>query len=108
MNIKRLVLTLQVATAIMSMTYGVMFTMLDDYRDEYGISESGLGLVLAIGFFAAFVGQITLAPLADRGHAKRMMIMGFALPSARRLSRIKLARPSIAQFPASSPLPPIR
>jgi MFS family permease len=63
----------------MSMTYGVMFTMLDDYRDEYGISESGLGLVLAIGFFAAFVGQITLAPLADRGHAKRMMIMGFAL-----------------------------
>jgi len=76
--VKRLVLTLQVATAIMSMTYGVMFTMLDDYRDEYGISESGLGLVLAVGFFAAFVGQITLAPLADRGHAKRMMITGFA------------------------------
>ncbi len=79
MNVKRLILTLQVATAIMSMTYGVMFTMLDDYRDEYGISESGLGLVLAIGFFAAFIGQITLAPLADRGHAKRMMIIGFAL-----------------------------
>jgi len=78
-DIKRLILTLQVATAIMSMTYGVMFTMLDDYRDEYGISESGLGLVLAIGFFAAFIGQITLAPLADRGHAKRMMIIGFAL-----------------------------
>ncbi|MBM3828464.1 MAG: MFS transporter [Actinobacteria bacterium] len=79
MNVKRLVLALQVATAVLSMTYGVMFTMLDDYRDEYGISESGLGLVLAVGFFAAFVGQITLAPLADRGHAKRMMIMGFAL-----------------------------
>jgi MFS family permease len=78
-NVKRLIVTLQVATAIMSMTYGVMFTMLDDYRDEYGISESGLGLVLAIGFFAAFIGQITLAPLADRGHAKRMMIIGFAL-----------------------------
>lgn len=79
MNVKRLIVTLQVATAIMSMTYGVMFTMLDDYRDEYGISESGLGLVLAIGFFAAFIGQITLAPLADRGHAKRMMIIGFTL-----------------------------
>jgi MFS family permease len=79
MPLKRLILTLQVATAVLSMTYGVMFTMLDDYRDEYGISESGLGLVLAIGFFAAFIGQITLAPLADRGQAKRMMIMGFAL-----------------------------
>ena len=79
MQLKRLILTLQVATAVMSMTYGVMFTMLDDYRDEYGISESGLGLVLAIGFFAAFVGQIALAPLADRGHAKRMMLVGFAV-----------------------------
>ncbi|MFM9037484.1 MAG: MFS transporter [Actinomycetota bacterium] len=79
MQLKRLILTLQVATAVMSMTYGVMFTMLDDYRDEYGISESGLGLVLAIGFFSAFVGQIALAPLADRGHAKRMMLVGFAI-----------------------------
>ncbi|NDA78010.1 MAG: MFS transporter, partial [Actinobacteria bacterium] len=79
MPVKRLILTLQLATAIMSMTYGVMFTMIDDFRDEYGISESGLGLVLAIGFFSAFVGQISLAPLADRGHAKRMMIIGFAV-----------------------------
>jgi MFS family permease len=79
MRVRRLILTLQVATAVMSMTYGIMFTMLDDYRDEYGISESGLGLVLAIGFFAAFVGQIGLAPLADHGHARRMMISGFTL-----------------------------
>ncbi|MFM8846526.1 MAG: MFS transporter [Actinomycetota bacterium] len=78
MPIRRLLVTLQLATAIMSTTYGVMFTMLDDYRDEYGISESGLGLVLAIGFFSAFVGQIALAPLADRGHAKRLMMVGFA------------------------------
>jgi len=56
-----------------------MFTMLDDYRDKYGISESGLGLVLAAGFFSAFFSQISIAPLADRGRAKILMMTGFLL-----------------------------
>ena len=38
MPLKRLFRTLQFATLLMSSTYGVMFTMLDDYRDKYGIS----------------------------------------------------------------------
>jgi MFS family permease len=63
----------------MSSTYGVMFTMLDDYRDKYGISESGLGLVLAVGFFSAFFSQISIAPWADRGRAKVLMMTGFLL-----------------------------
>jgi MFS family permease len=56
-----------------------MFTMLDDYRDKYGISESGLGLVLAVGFFSAFFSQISIAPWADRGRAKVLMMTGFLL-----------------------------
>lgn len=63
----------------MSASYGVMFTMLDDYRNAYGIAESGLGLVVAVGFFASFISQIAIAPLADRGHAKRLLVLGFAL-----------------------------
>lgn len=76
---KRLILTLQFATAILATSYGVMFTMLDDYRNEYGIAESGLGLVVAVGFFASFVSQVIIAPLADRGRAKQLMVLGFAL-----------------------------
>ena len=64
---------------MMSCTYGVMFTMLDDYRDEYGIAESLLGFVVAIGFFTSFAAQIVLAPLADRGHTKRLITGGFLL-----------------------------
>ena len=79
MPLKRLFRTLQFATLLMSSTYGVMFTMLDDYRDKYGISESGLGLVLAVGFFSAFFSQISIAPLADRGRAKVLMMTGFLL-----------------------------
>jgi MFS family permease len=75
---RRLVRTLQVATFTLATSYGVMFTMLDDYRDEYGISETFLGLVVAVGFFASFVAQLGLAPLADRGHARRLLVTGFS------------------------------
>ena len=62
--------------ALLAAGYGVMFTVLDDFRDRYGISESSLGLIVATGFFLSFIGQITLAPLADRGHARSLMIGG--------------------------------
>lgn len=76
---KRLILTLQFATAILATSYGVMFTMLDDYRNEYDIAESGLGFVVAVGFFASFVSQVIIAPLADRGRAKQLLVLGFVL-----------------------------
>jgi len=79
MSPKRLILVLQASTAVLSASYGVMFTMLDDYRDKYGIAESGLGLVVAMGFFASFVSQILIAPMADRGFAKRLLVVGFSL-----------------------------
>ena len=77
MPVTSLVRTLQAATFFLAASYGVMFTMLDDYRDEYGISESFLGLIVAMGFFSSFIGQLSLAPLADRGHAKRLLVVGF-------------------------------
>ncbi|MEL0282954.1 MAG: hypothetical protein VW964_00200, partial [Ilumatobacter sp.] len=47
------VLTFGLLTAIMASGYGVMFTVLDDFRLEYGISESRLGLIVGIGFGSA-------------------------------------------------------
>jgi len=58
------------------MGYGVMFTVLDDFRDEYGIPESSLGLLVALGFFTSFAAQILIAPLADKGHARRLVMLG--------------------------------
>ena len=66
-------------TALLAAGYGVMFTVLDDFRDKYSISESSLGLVVAIGFFTSFIGQVTLAPLADRGHARSLMVWGMSI-----------------------------
>ena len=58
--------------------YGVMFTMLNDFRAEYGISPTALGGVVAIGFLSSFVAQVLLAPQADRGHARLLVYIGIA------------------------------
>ena len=66
-------------TALLASGYGVMFTVLDDFREEYGIEAHWLGLIIGIGFLAGFVSQVFLAPIADRGHARRMVLLGLAL-----------------------------
>ena len=76
---KRLLIALFVAIAVKSSAYGVMFTMLDDYREQFGISEGALGLVIAIGFFTSFFAQITIAPLADRGRSRQLIFIGLTL-----------------------------
>lgn len=76
---KRLLIALFVAIAVKSSAYGVMFTMLDDYREQFGISEGSLGLVIAIGFFTSFFAQITIAPMADRGRSRQLIFIGLTL-----------------------------
>lgn len=76
---KRLLLALFTAIAVKSSAYGVMFTMLDDYREQFGISEGALGLVIAIGFFTSFFAQITIAPMADRGRSRQLIFIGLSL-----------------------------
>ena len=73
---RRLVLTCGALTGVFASGYGVMFTVLDDFRDEYGISAKALGAVVAAGFFTSFLAQVLVAPLADRGHARRLVLVG--------------------------------
>ena len=73
---RRLVLSCGALTATFAAGYGVMFTVLDDFRDDYGISARALGVVVAVGFFTSFLVQVLVAPMADRGHAKRLVLIG--------------------------------
>jgi MFS family permease len=66
-------------TATLTAGYGVLFSMLDAYRDEYGIGEGALGTVMGVGFFAGFVSQVLIAPYADRGHARRLVLGGMMM-----------------------------
>jgi MFS family permease len=63
-------------SAALAAGYGVLFTIAADYRDEYGISENWIGIIIGLGFIAGFLSQITIAPFADRGHAKHLVLAG--------------------------------
>jgi MFS family permease len=66
-------------TASLTAGYGVLFSMLDVYRDEYGIGEGALGTVMGVGFFSGFLAQVLIAPYADRGHARRLVLAGMMM-----------------------------
>lgn len=85
------VLTFGLMTALLASGYGVMFTVLDDFRDDYGIAEVWLGLIVGTGFLAGFLSQVLIAPLADRGHARRLVLMGLIL-SATGLTMVAAGR----------------
>ena len=63
-------------SASLAAGYGVLFTLVGDYRDDYGISETAIGVIIGSGFLAGFVSQIFIAPLADRGLARRLILIG--------------------------------
>ena len=58
---------------------GGIVTVLGELRDELGFSGFGIGVMVACGFVAAFLSQVTLARLADIGHSRLMATVGIAL-----------------------------
>ena len=68
-----------VLSACLSAGYGVLFTLVGDYREVYGISELAIGWIIGVGFIVAFVAQVVIAPLGDRGHARTLVLAGVAV-----------------------------
>ncbi|MGI9648545.1 MAG: MFS transporter [Acidimicrobiia bacterium] len=69
-------------SALLTAGYGVLFTIVGDYRDNYGISETTVGWIIGIGFIVGFVSQITIGPLGDRGHARTLVFGGAVVNAA--------------------------
>lgn len=66
------------ATASVGIANSVIFSLLSDLQDRYGFSDTGLGLIAGTGFLVGLIGQVLLAPLADRGHSKTLLLAGLA------------------------------
>ena len=69
----------QVVFAVTSAAIGGLIAVLGELRDELGVDNTEIGIIVSAGFLASFVAQIALAPLADRGHGRRMAIAGVVL-----------------------------
>ena len=65
-------------SAALTAGYGVLFTVVGDFRDAYGISETAIGAIIGAGFLAGFVSQVFIAPIADRGRARQLILAGVA------------------------------
>ena len=72
-------LPFQVLMGVTAAGIGGIVTVLGELRDELGFSGTGVGVMVASGFVAAFVSQMTLARLADMGHARTMAAAGIGL-----------------------------
>lgn len=59
-----------------AMGYGAIFGLIADLQDAYGFDRVGLSLVAFIAFPAALFGQLVLAPLADKGHSRKLLWCG--------------------------------
>ena len=74
------VIVLLMATSLaVATSNSVIFAALSDLQDEYGFADSGLGLIAGTGFLAGFLVNLFLAPQSDKGHAKRMIMIGMVL-----------------------------
>ncbi|MEO8162551.1 MAG: MFS transporter [Ilumatobacteraceae bacterium] len=57
----------------------VIFAALGDLQDTYHFADSGLGLIAGAGFLTGLLVQLFIAPFADRGHSKHLIIIGLVL-----------------------------
>jgi MFS family permease len=66
----------------LTVSNSMVFAVLSDLQDEYGFSSSGLGYISAAGFMASLVMQLLVAPYADRGYPKRLVLAGLVIAVA--------------------------
>ena len=71
-----------VAAMALGAGIGLIFPLLAQFQDRYGFSAAGLGLISGASFLAALVSGVLLAGLADRGHARLLLVGGLVLSAA--------------------------
>ena len=81
-------LPFQVLMGVTAGGIGGIVTVLGELRDALSFSGTGVGLMVASGFAAAFVSQVTFARLADAGHARAMATAGIGLSAAAMLMMV--------------------
>lgn len=64
---------------ILAASNSLVFALMGNLQDEYGFTDAGLGFIAAAAFLASFTMMVLVAPFADRGHAKRLLVVGTLL-----------------------------
>lgn len=68
-----------VGTFFVAASGGMIFPLLADLQEAHDLPTWGLGVISALFFAGAVSGQLVLAPYADRGHTRRLLLAGAVL-----------------------------
>ena len=63
------------------MSVSMIFPALSDLQDKYDFSDAGLGFIAAAGFMASLLVSLFVAPYADRGKPKKLVLAALVLAS---------------------------
>jgi MFS family permease len=63
------------------MSVSMIFPALSDLQDKYDFSDAGLGFIAAAGFMASLLVSLFVAPYADRGQPKKLVLAALVLAS---------------------------
>ncbi len=69
----------QIVIGVAMAAIGGIIVVLGELRDDLGVGNTAIGVIVTAGFLASFVAQIVLAPLADGGHGRMMAVAGIGL-----------------------------
>lgn len=78
----RLVPSVVTAMVLLSGASFVIFPLIPALQGSLGVSTAEIGYLAAVGFGAALIAELIVAPAADRGHARLMAVTGVLLVAA--------------------------
>lgn len=69
-------IALLVASGAQTIGLATVLALLADLQEEYGFETWGLGLIGGVAFATSFAAYVGISRFADRGHAKKMLVIG--------------------------------
>lgn len=65
--------------AVLALGLGLVVALLAELQDKFGFPTWGLGVIAGISFLAGFIGNLALAPVADRGYARTLLVVSMVV-----------------------------
>ncbi|MBL6691504.1 MAG: MFS transporter [Pseudomonadales bacterium] len=78
-TVDRQLVSIYLLTATLMVGYGAIFSLLAEIRDDFSLTSSGIGFIVAAAFASGFVAQLFLSRFADSGHGSVMMQTGLII-----------------------------
>ncbi len=73
---RRVEVTLLASSVALSASNSVVFALMGNLQDTYGLSGRSVGIMVATGFVTSLLVQLLASPLADRGWLRHMLVLG--------------------------------